>query len=276
MLRLGDNMEYNAIIKTTIGPLKQKIGFDKEVADETIFGRLVTILKEENGWYYVETDYGYKGYIHEKYLLIDNNKAKRWDKEANHIIDWNIIDVLKEPKYQSYSIQFLTKGAIIKLTGETKDNWVEIMMPTGKKGWIKKELIEERVRTGGEIVENQLRQKVVDTALNYLGTQYRWGGKTPLGIDCSGLVSISYLINGVVIYRDSQIKEEFGMRKINREEMKLGDLIYWPGHVAMYIGNDKYIHSTGASGGVVINSLNSDHDDYREDLAWIKEIGTVF
>lgn len=58
--------------------------------------------------------------------------------------------------------------------------------------------------------------------------------------------------------------------------MKLGDLLYWPGHVAMYIGDEKYIHSTGASGGVVINSINPEHDDYREDLADIKEIGTVF
>ncbi|WP_109840670.1 SH3 domain-containing C40 family peptidase [Schnuerera ultunensis] len=268
-------MEKIAIVIDTIGPLKQEIGFHMEAADETLFGRLVTILREEkDNWYYVETDYRYTGYIHGDYLLIDREKADEWDRDANHIVKWGIIDVMKEPKYQSYSIKLLTRGAIIQLTGNINKNWVEIIMPTGERGWVKKELIGNRIRPGK--VEKELRQKVVDTALAYLGTQYRWGGKTPLGIDCSGLTSISYLINGVVIYRDSQIKEEFGMRRISKEEMKPGDLLYWPGHVAIYIGNDKYIHSTGASGGVVINSLNPDHADYRGYLVKIKEIGTVF
>lgn len=265
-----------AIIKTTIGPLKQGIGFEKEAADESLFGRLVTILKEERGWYYVETDYKYKGYIHGKYLLIHNEKAEKWDEEAEHMINWNIVDVMNEPRYQSYSMQLLTRGAIIKVTGETKGNWIEISMPTGEKGWVRKEFINKRPKPKKQAIENQMRENVVNTALTYLGTQYRWGGKSPLGIDCSGLTSISYLINGVTIYRDAKIKEEFGMKKIDRKNMKLGDLIYWPGHVAMYIGNDKYIHSTGASGGVVINSLNTEHDDYREDLASIYEIATVF
>lgn len=97
-----------------------------------------------------------------------------------------------------------------------------------------------------------------------------------MGIDCSGLCSITYLINGIIIYRDSQIKEEFGMKRISKEEIQLGDLLYYPGHVAMYIGNDKYIHATGKSSGVVINSLNPEDEDYREDLANIKEIATVF
>ena len=66
------------------------------------------------------------------------------------------------------------------------------------------------------------------------------------------------------------------MKRISMDEIKKADLLYWPGHVAIYIGGGRYIHSTGASGGVVLNSLNPDHDDYREDLADVKEIATLF
>lgn len=269
-------MRKIAIIKTTIGSLKKEPGFKKELSDETLFGRPVELLEEVGeGWYFVETDYKYRGFIHESQLYI-NEDCSKWDEEANYIFNWTVGDIMAEPKYQSFPILQLTKGAIIKLTGEEKEQWVEVEFPDGRKGWTRKDFIKERIRPGSPIDEENLRDKVVETALTYLGTQYRWGGKSPLGIDCSGLCSISYLINGIIIYRDSQIKEDFGMKRINKEEMKKGDLIYYPGHVTMYIGKDKYIHSTGKSSGVVINSLNPEDKDYRKDLSDIKEIATVF
>ena len=70
---------------------------------------------------------------------------------------------------------------------------------------------------------------------SYLGAQYRWGGKTPLGIDCSGIVSMAYLLNGVTIYRAAAIKSGFALHEISLEAAKPGDLLFFPGHVAMYL-----------------------------------------
>lgn len=270
-------MENFAIIKTTIGTLKLKPNHESEVADETLMGRLVNIIEEEKeGWYLVETDYRYKGYIHESQMLIDNTKAKQWDQDANHTISWGIVDVMKEPKYQSYPIQQLTRGAIIKSLDEIENQWIKIELPTGDIGWIREDHMTDRIRERQDISEDELRKNIVDIALSYLGAQYRWGGKTPLGIDCSGLSAISYLMNGIVIYRDAKIVETFNVREITMDEIKPGDLLYWPGHVAIYIGDDRYVHSTGPLSGVVINSLNPEHEDYREKLADVKQIGTIF
>ena len=92
--------------------------------------------------------------------------------------------------------------------------------------------------------EEKFRENVVKTAKLYLGTQYRWAGKTPQGIDCSGLCSMAYMLNGVYIYRDASIEEQYPVKEIVSAEewsedpmkalskLKPGDLIYFKGHIA--------------------------------------------
>jgi cell wall-associated NlpC family hydrolase len=112
-----------------------------------------------------------------------------------------------------------------------------------------------------------------------MGTQYRWGGKSTLGIDCSGLCQMAYMLNGIIIYRDAKIMEGFPIHEIPFEEVKPCDLLFFPGHVAMYMGNGKYVHSTGKNGsdGVVINSFNPKDSDFREDLYQsLKAVGSIF
>ncbi|MCD8335789.1 MAG: serine hydrolase [Lachnospiraceae bacterium] len=127
--------------------------------------------------------------------------------------------------------------------------------------------------------EVSFRANLVKSARAYLGVQYRWGGKSSLGLDCSGLVFMSYLENGVLIYRDAKIVEGYPVKEIPRKQLKPGDLIFFPGHVAMYLGEDRYIHSTAykATPYVTINSLNPADEDYRDDLAHgITACGSVF
>lgn len=128
-------------------------------------------------------------------------------------------------------------------------------------------------------VEDALRFSVCQTARLYLGSQYRWGGKSPRGVDCSGLVSSVYMQHGVLIGRDRQIMEGFPVHEINFADKKPGDLIYFKDHVAMYLGGNKYIHATDAavSGGVVINSFDPQDARYRADLAEsVVATGSIF
>ncbi|WP_082230535.1 C40 family peptidase [Haloprofundus marisrubri] len=108
-------------------------------------------------------------------------------------------------------------------------------------------------------------EAVVDCALEFLETVYEWGGMTNSGIDCSGLAWIAYRTLGVRLPRDADQQRYVGT-EVSRDELQPGDLLFFPGHVAISLGRDEYIHAYGGSDSVVTNSLNPDADAYIESL----------
>lgn len=73
----------------------------------------------------------------------------------------------------------------------------------------------------------------VTVAERFLGTPYLWGGKSSLGIDCSGLVQIALNVCGIGCPRDSDMQRDGLGRAVDLSEITRGDLLFWPGHVAI-------------------------------------------
>ncbi|MBQ1490923.1 MAG: C40 family peptidase [Blautia sp.] len=156
----------------------------------------------------------------------------------------------------------------------------EIPKSQEEKEGIKEQGIgEEKQKTEKENLEMSLREGIIKSARTYLGCAYRWGGKTPAGIDCSGLAFMSYLENGLFIYRDAKIIEGYPVHEISLENLKKADLLFFPGHVALYEGDGRYIHATAYryTPCVTENSLNPADPLYREDLAGaITAVGSIW
>ncbi|WP_461205284.1 NlpC/P60 family protein [Clostridium sp. DL1XJH146] len=270
-----------ALVNKAIASLRGKETRESELLDEAIYGMKVEILEESDlNWYKIKTHYRYTGYVHSSDLILDEDKIKFWEKGDKKVILHGYADILSLPKVQGICLISLTKGAIVVVLEKADQNgWVKVLLCDGREGYIKDKFIVNYINEWDITQEGKLRKDIVDAALSYMGTQYRWGGKTTLGIDCSGLCSMAYMLNGIDIYRDASIVEGFPIHEIEFENIKPADLLFYKGHVAMYIGNDKIVHSTGKNGsdGVVINSLNPADSDYREDLPQIfKAAGSLF
>jgi cell wall-associated NlpC family hydrolase len=92
--------------------------------------------------------------------------------------------------------------------------------------------------------------------MQYLGVPYSWGGSTPSGFDCSGLVAYAYAQVGVSLPHSSYSQYGYGV-SVSKDELQPGDLVFFDGlgHVGIYIGGGQFIHAPHTGDVVKISSL---------------------
>jgi len=95
----------------------------------------------------------------------------------------------------------------------------------------------------------------VEVAGLFLGTPYLWGGNSHAGLDCSGLIQMSWLACGRACPGDSDMQHALGQPITADEGLQRGDLLFWKGHVAMMVDADLMIHATGHFMATVIEPV---------------------
>jgi cell wall-associated NlpC family hydrolase len=101
-------------------------------------------------------------------------------------------------------------------------------------------------------------QRAARIAVREVGVPYRWGGASPAGFDCSGLVYWSYARLGIALPHSSYALYDQG-RRVARSRMKAGDLLFFSGlgHVGIYIGRGRMVHAPHSGTRVQIVRLRS-------------------
>lgn len=270
-----------AIVNTSVCAMYSTPGRENTVIDEVLYGMVVEILDQPvPGWYRIRTHYRYEGIVSADDLIVEEESTAIWEALPKKVIlNKNCCDVLSVPKVQGWHLMQLTRGCRVALLGEPEEGWQKIRLADGRSGYVPSGILGTLYSAPVSNDEAQLRKALVDMAMLYQGTHYRWGGKSPMGIDCSGLCSMAYMLCGILIYRDANIVDGFPIHQISLDAVKPGDLLFFPGHVAMYIGDGRYCHCTAKSGvnGFTVNSLNPDDPDYRADLREkITQVGSYF
>jgi cell wall-associated NlpC family hydrolase len=95
----------------------------------------------------------------------------------------------------------------------------------------------------------------IAVAERFLGVPYLWGGKTALGLDCSGLVQVALTACGTSCPRDSDMQEESLGAAADVSDVRRGDLIFWKGHVAIARDRSSLLHANAFHMAVAVEPI---------------------
>jgi len=218
-------MKYG-ICNLSVIPLRAEANDTSELVSQVLYGELFKVLEYRKKWSRIRLHSdGYEGWIDSKQFVLLNEEDYTSLLKLPIQLASDLVDFITTSENQLISICL---GSNIHTATYLKHSF------------------------GGKSFSGILpKQKLVETALLYLNTPYCWGGKTPFGIDCSGLTQMVYKLNGYKLLRDASEQATQGEVLSFIEESEPGDLAFFDNeegnitHVGIIMQDNYIIHAHG-------------------------------
>lgn len=273
------------IVNLSVCNIRSKPEHPAELSTQALMGTPVKIYKEYDGWYLIQTPDEYLGWVDDDGISRKTmEEMKDWTK-TNKLIFTNHFGFIYSDKDFSKVLSDVVAGNIVEKIGQSK-KYYEIRLPDGRKGFVKIEEAQDFNSWLNSLSQNP--EGVIDYAKNMMGFPYLWGGTSIKGIDCSGYMKTIFFMNGLILPRDANQQALVGDEvELDQEfsKVKAGDLIFFGRkgnemrperitHVGIYIGDKKFLHS---SGRVRLDSFDQNDENYNEyRLHMIVKIKRIF
>jgi cell wall-associated NlpC family hydrolase len=233
------------IINSPVAAVHNKPKFQSEMVTQALLGETCTLLKNHENWRYVRQWDGYEGWIHSFYGI----ESEDYYEPTHSFFE---LTGFSEHIKESRKIVYGTK---LKLT-----NTEELLFPDGWEGSAPKGF--------RSISFKASRDNLLKEGRRFLGVPYLWGGKSSLGIDCSGLIQTIFKSVGIKLPRDVwQQVDYFKDHIIPLDSIKCGDILFFGKnekiiHTALSSGGPNFLHSQG---WVKEESLDKFRDNFNEE-----------
>ncbi len=271
----GNGQLVNGLVNNSVIHLRKEPSSKTELVTQALLGVPIRILKAEGAKSLIQLPDGYLGWVNTKEVYALDREGLNAFREAEKLVFIEQYGMaFSEPDVGSMPMTDLVIGNILcKVTEEP--GFIQVKYPDGRLGWVKSS---EVVPADEIFYKIPVKENLVKTALKYHGIPYLWGGTSSKNIDCSGLVSNVYFMNGIQLPRDADQQTRTGRELTTEFESKgleAGDLLFFgrkatadkkerTSHVAMYIGDGEFIHSAGYRERVSINSMDSTRENFIE------------
>lgn len=221
-------------------PLRSEASHKSEQSTQLLFGEELEIIAEEREWVKVKAHFDqYEGWV-----------------------ELQSLTEIKESADKSLVLSAPVTAVLVKESNLYLPAGSKIPVPDSDGNFYLNNI---HYRLLGNI--ELAKKTAMEYALDFLGAPYLWGGRTIMGIDCSGLSQLVFKLAGIPILRDASQQAEMGQAVIKLEEARPNDLLFFVNgkgqitHVGIYMGEGSILH---ASGSVRIDKI--DHRGiYREE-----------
>lgn len=220
-------------------PLRRAPSATAGLDTEALFGERLSVYDENNGWAWVQLARDrYVGYVPSSALTTQVTVPTHRVKALGTFI-------YPEPDIKTPPTLHLPLNAEVRVA-----EWEERFCRLEQGGFVVTHHLIERDR---------VERDFVDVAERFIGTPYLWGGRTRIGIDCSGLVQIAMEAAGQTCPRDSdmqmaEVGEEIPIPD-DLEGLERGDLVFWKGHVGIMADGVMLVHANAHHMAVVAETL---------------------
>lgn len=259
-------MDYG-ISNLSIIPVRREPSEKSEMVTQILFGEHFELREQMMGWTNVKLAFdGYEGWVDTKMISPLSKRSLGKIEKSSSAITADIITIVPTSDERN----------LMLVAGSTLPVW---------RPYLKQfSVVRNTYLSTGKVVYGALkdpRKTVIDQALKYFNAPYLWGGRTPFGVDCSGLTQVIYKMIGIALPRDASRQVEMGTPMSFVDEAEPGDLAFFDDdegnivHVGILWKRNKIIH---ASGQVRIDNIdqfgifNIDTQRYTHKLRVMKKI----
>lgn len=260
-----------ALVNVSVACIREGCAHSTGMASQAVMGTPLKVMAnvDDCEWIKVQTPDGYEGFVNISSLtLMDSAAMNLWRKSPRLVVG-----SMDEIKVMVDTLDVSPRNIVTELTlssivGGQKGHgrYTRVALPDGRKGWVETRCVDAIEDWAAMPL---VTDRVLDCCYFMMGSAYLWGGCSTKGADCSGLVSLSHYARGIITPRDAWQQMEAGTLiapDAPLSALQPADLLFFSStpdgritHVALYIGDGKYIHD---SGRVKISEMDGSDPDF--------------
>ena len=267
-----------AVVSKGVVNLRAEPRQQSELLSQYLLGEKFVILSKEGNYCSAETGDELTGWVHQSGLIINDAGASDDDIFSDRlVICVSHYSILREKENRdSLPVIQVFLGTILNLDEPITNyylktrEWLRVKLPDETIAFLNKN--DFNVLTNYEERHYYIPKTAADTALSLIGVSYLWGGTTPAGLDCSGMVQLACRMAGKKLPRNSYQQAKAGIALETDDDflsLKAGDLLFFSegervSHIGMALGNGRFIHSSLTCGQVEITSMKKKDTDFHQ------------